>query len=228
MPQNVWWTNQLIYNKICNIQTSPHKFDPARLLSIRLLHRLYGNMWDVIFPQKSTTIVCLGFFINPSSMDKLILYFNLQLMQKFKQGFLPSSFNQTWSDNRIRRGDQFEISLRNENLLNIPFARLSSTIKLPLVNLPRTWENFQNESIKIIRNKLEFNQKLKEHPLGELIKLFFVIVYFVLHVSSVPKNDNIQQNDHIHSCKNASSLLCYFGSSFLLLHFLSSNWVKHV
>ena len=100
--------------------------------------------------------------------DKLILYFNFQLMQKFKQGFVPSSFNQTWSDNRIRRGDQFEISLRNENLLNIPFARLSSTIKLPLVNLPRTWENFQNESIKIIRNKLEFNQKLKEHLLGEL------------------------------------------------------------
>ena len=101
-------------------------------------------------------------------MDKLILYFNLQLMQKFKQGFLPSLFNQTWSDNRIRRGDQFEISLRNENLLNIPFARLSSTIKLPLVNLPRTWENFQNESIKIIRNKLKFYQKFKEHPLGEL------------------------------------------------------------
>ena len=58
------------------------------------------------------------------------------------------------------------------------------------------------------------------------MKLFFVIVYFVLHVSSVPKNDNIQQNDHIHLCRNVSSLLCYFGSSFLLLHFLSSNWVK--
>ena len=104
-------------------------------------------------------------------LDKLISYFNLQLMQKFKQGFLPISFNQTWSDNRVRRGDQFEISLRNENLLNIPFARLSSSLKLPLINLPRTWENFQNEAVKIIRNKLEFNCKLKEHLLGELSEI---------------------------------------------------------
>ena len=89
-------------------------------------------------------------------------------MQKFKQGFLPTSFNQTWSDNRVRRGDQFEISLRNENLFNIPFARLTSSLKLPLVNLPRTWEDFKNENVKIIRNKIEFNHKLKEHLLDEL------------------------------------------------------------
>ena len=101
-------------------------------------------------------------------LSKLILFFNLQIMQKFKPGFLPTSFNQTWSDNRVRRGDQFEISLRNENLLNIPFARLSSSIKLPLVNLPKTWENFDYESIKIIRNKAEFNLKLKKHLLEEL------------------------------------------------------------
>ena len=101
-------------------------------------------------------------------LQKLTLYFNLQIMQKFKQGFLPTSFNQTWSDNRVRRGDQFEISLRNENLFNIPFARLTSSFKLPLVNLPRTWEDFKNENVKIIRNKIEFNHKLKEHLLDEL------------------------------------------------------------
>ena len=61
--------NQLIYNKICNIQTSPHNFDPARLLSIRLLHSLNRSMWVVIFPQKARTTVCLGFYINPSSMS---------------------------------------------------------------------------------------------------------------------------------------------------------------
>ena len=123
--------------------------------------------------------------------NKLILYFNLQLMQTFKQGLLPISFSQAWSDNRIRRGDQLEISLRNENLLNIPFARLSSSIKLPLDNLPQTWENFQNESIKIISNKLEFYYKLKEHFLGELseVMLCTVIVYFALFVSFVPKNN---------------------------------------
>ena len=32
--------NQSIYHKICNIQISPNNFDPARLLSICLLHSL--------------------------------------------------------------------------------------------------------------------------------------------------------------------------------------------
>ena len=60
----------LLYYKICNIQilVSPHNIDPARLLTIRLLHRLNRSMWVAIFPQKATTTVCLGFFINPSSM----------------------------------------------------------------------------------------------------------------------------------------------------------------
>ena len=44
-----------IYYKICNIQISPHNFDPALLLSIRLLHCLNRSMWVAIFPQKATT-----------------------------------------------------------------------------------------------------------------------------------------------------------------------------
>ena len=70
--------NQLIYNKICNTQTSPHNFDPACLLSICLLHRLYRIMWAAIFPQKSTTIVCLGFFINSSSMAHIEFIVSLE------------------------------------------------------------------------------------------------------------------------------------------------------
>ena len=46
------------------------KIDPAHLLTIGLLHRLIRRMWVAIFPQKATTIVCLGFFVNPSSMFK--------------------------------------------------------------------------------------------------------------------------------------------------------------
>ena len=70
--------NQLIYNKICNTQTYPHNFDPVRLLSICLLHRLYRIMWAAIFPQKSTTIVCLGFFINSSSMAHIEFIVSLE------------------------------------------------------------------------------------------------------------------------------------------------------
>ena len=33
---------------------------------------LNRSMWVAIFPQKATTTVCLGFFINPSSMPLLL------------------------------------------------------------------------------------------------------------------------------------------------------------
>ena len=101
-------------------------------------------------------------------LSKLILYFNLQLMQKFKQGFLPCSFNSVWSLNSVRLNATSEISLRNQEQLDIPFVRLASSEKMPLVNLPRTWEKFSDESIKILRNCSEFNLKLKKHLLDEL------------------------------------------------------------
>ena len=100
--------------------------------------------------------------------DNLITFFNLQLMQRFKQGFLPISFNATWATNNFRRDSNFEITLRQNNDIDIPFARLSSSDRRPLVNLPRLWQNFSEENIKIIRNRPEFNQKLKKHLLNEL------------------------------------------------------------
>ena len=45
----------------------------------------------------------------------------------------------------------FEISLRNANLLNIPFA-----FKFPLINLPKVWTNFNNENIKKFKKSLGF------------------------------------------------------------------------
>jgi hypothetical protein len=38
----------------------------------------------------------------------------------------------------------------------------------PLVNIPRTWCQFTNENIKILRNKLEFKTELKKFLLAEL------------------------------------------------------------
>jgi hypothetical protein len=106
--------------------------------------------------------------LNVLPLEKLILFFNLQIMQKFKQGFLPSSFNNVWHTNLIRRDGSSEITLRNQDQLNIPFARLSSSARQPLVNLPKTWESFLNEDIKIIRTQAEFKSKLKSFLLGEL------------------------------------------------------------
>jgi len=113
--------------------------------------------------------------------DKLLLYFNLQIMQRYIQGFLPSAFNNVWITNQARRdealnfndnmaNDQLVVQriLRNSENLNIPFARLAFSTKQPYVNLPKTWTEFTEESIKILRNKLEFNFKLKKHLLDQL------------------------------------------------------------
>jgi hypothetical protein len=89
-------------------------------------------------------------------------------MQKFTQGFLPTSFNDTWVSNRIRRVDQEQIELRNSDDLNIPFARLSATERHPLCFFPKLWTSFESEQIKFTRNVIEFNKLLKNHFLSLL------------------------------------------------------------
>ena len=61
-----------MYNKKCNIQISPLIFYPARLLSTCLLHRLKDKeaMCAAISTHKTTTTVCLGFFLHTSSMGQ--------------------------------------------------------------------------------------------------------------------------------------------------------------
>jgi len=80
-----------------------------------------------------------------------------------------------WLTNQARRDEanidndhQIVQRIRNSENLNIPFARLTFSLKQPYINLPRTWSDFTEESIKIIRNKLEFNFKLKAHLLSQL------------------------------------------------------------
>jgi hypothetical protein len=89
-------------------------------------------------------------------------------MQKFTQGFLPASFNEVWVTNAIRRADQDHVELRNDNDINIPFARLTSTERQPLTSFPRIWSQFPDEQIKFTRNVHEFNKLLKQHYLRKL------------------------------------------------------------
>jgi hypothetical protein len=102
----------------------------------------------------------------------LIIFFNLQIMQRYIQGFLPISFRNVWLTNEARnQRDDLNIVLRNSANLQIPFARLTMTRRQPLVQLPKVWCEFRNEDIKIIRNKLEFNMKLKKYLLSELSEI---------------------------------------------------------
>ncbi len=89
-------------------------------------------------------------------------------MHSFVHGFLPELFENTWQTNRIRREGQPQVELRNAEEINIPFARTKLIGIQPLVAFPHVWENFPDDGIKFLRNKLEFGGKLKRHYLNTL------------------------------------------------------------
>ena len=91
-------------------------------------------------------------------------------MSHYTQGFLPILFNGTWPNNAERQlgVNPNHMLLRNRDHLDIPFARTLCTERHPLTAFPTIWENFDDNSIKIIRNKLEFKKKLKEFFLNKL------------------------------------------------------------
>ncbi len=110
-------------------------------------------------------------------LNSLIDFFNLQIMQKYNQGFLPTAFNKVWIKNSQRQVNAIEDQLGNEDVIRrlrnseelyLPPCRLTTLSKFPYYNLPRLWSNFEDESIKILRNKLEFKRKLKKHFLDLL------------------------------------------------------------
>ena len=89
-------------------------------------------------------------------------------MQRFVQGFLPLAFNETWTANAIRREGQSHISLRNDNDMYAPPARLSITSNHPLTSFPKKWESLTDESVRILRDKKEFDTALKNFFLQQL------------------------------------------------------------
>ena len=101
-------------------------------------------------------------------LEHLITFFCLQFMQQYVQGFLPSSFANTWSLNNERRAEEFHMNLRNNEAIDVPFARLVSLERHPFTRFPKLWFDLNNENIKIIRNKPMFNKELKVYLLSEL------------------------------------------------------------
>jgi len=106
-------------------------------------------------------------------LNELSMYFKLQFIQQYKQGFLPSSFTGTWILNSERRGENYEegqreLLMRNDDDFYIPLSRLTSSDRLPFISFVKLWNNFPNGEIKFIRNKLDFNAKLKLFFLNSL------------------------------------------------------------
>ncbi len=106
--------------------------------------------------------------LNILPFPQLCMFFKLQFMQQFTQKFLPVALSDMWITNNIRRQNQAQVVLRNHDLLQIPLATTSSTSKHPLTIFPQLWSDFPAESLKFIRNKKEFNLKLKNYFLNNL------------------------------------------------------------
>ena len=100
-------------------------------------------------------------------LSKLTMFFRLQFFQRVLQGFIPVALIDTWYKNRdrIHTGGQ---NLRNSDNIFLPVSRLSLFDNFPLYCIPKVWKKFSNENIKILRNKVEFNFKLKSFLLSEL------------------------------------------------------------
>ncbi len=114
----------------------------------------------------------LRVFLEKLPLPRLIDFFKIQYMQHFAQGFLPVSFNTTWTLNAGRDPTGRPYLLRNHNDLYIPPARLTLTAKHPLHSFPRAWSDFNEPDIKIQRDKNIFNNMLKKYFINQLQENF--------------------------------------------------------
>ena len=102
-------------------------------------------------------------------LPSLIEFFKLQFMQQYIRGHLPISFNDVWITLEARReAENVEYLLRNSENFYMPLSRLFTLDNHPYFAFPRIWQNFKEEQIKILRDKNQFNAKLKEFFLNKL------------------------------------------------------------
>jgi len=98
----------------------------------------------------------------------LLPFSNLNLCSPTTKKTIPAIFQNTWILNSERIIGDNDLQSRNASNFNIPHNRLTSTDCHPLYLFPKLWDNFNEHSITIIRNKLEFGSKLKDHLVSKL------------------------------------------------------------
>ena len=112
-------------------------------------------------------------------------------MHSYIQGHLPKSFNNIWVTEGERRQDiNLAYVLRNRNNLYTPAPKLNSLCQHPLFLFPKLWHEFPDETIKIIRNKLEFKIKLKKYYLDKLSSNYKCTRLLCPHCHLVGSADN--------------------------------------
>jgi hypothetical protein len=95
-------------------------------MSIRLIFNASYNIHTASLFKKAAVLPLVS----------LIEFFCLQFIQRFLQRFLPVSFNETWVTDLFHRQD-FQIELRNDADLYIPFARTALIEHQPLTKFPK-------------------------------------------------------------------------------------------
>ena len=108
-------------------------------------------------------------------LHDLIEYFNLQFIHAYKFNLMPTSFNNTWSTNRsLREAEAPEVRAdeirehRFDENFHIPESRTSQVENLPLINLPKTWNNLTCNILKTTSKKNIFSSKLKAFFIDKL------------------------------------------------------------
>jgi len=94
-------------------------------------------------------------------------------MQKFHQKTLPTLLSNAWIFNSERTIGDNALVLRNHYQVNIPFIRLASIERHPLLSYPKLWDDLPDNNVKIIRNRLEFCKKLKDYFIKNLSSTVF-------------------------------------------------------
>ena len=76
-------------------------------------------------------------------LPDLITFSKIQFVQRFPQGFLPVSFNETWVRNAVRNIGENEIQLRNnrDHLQNI-HSNFVSLDTFSIIQLPKNVARF--------------------------------------------------------------------------------------
>ncbi len=73
-----------------------------------------------------------------------------------------------WTFNRDRLIGDNLLQLRNNPDITVPFAHIDKTKKMPLTNLPTVWNNFNENELKNIKCKKQFDKKLKKFFIDDL------------------------------------------------------------
>ena len=86
-------------------------------------------------------------------VPSLIQFFKIQFMQQYIQGFLPTLFDNVWitAEAHFVAG-QIQYALRNRENFYTPLCRLTSLDKHPYFLFPTIWQEFYDESVKIVRD----------------------------------------------------------------------------